>query len=425
MNRNFVVREIKSLKAQQVIAVVRRTLSFIDERLVNHGERVAFIIYRLLEYWGKLGMADIDVLMPMAVFHDIGAYKTDEIDNMLVFETDGYFNHSIYGYLFLKLLTPLKDSAIAVLHHHTDYTQVESMDFDYKFYAELLHLADRVDISVQNGLQPEEQLKNGRGTVFNPQMVDIFLEANESIHITDDCKNDSYKAFVEQLYSQISLPTTEVFDYLKMVVYAIDFRSTSTVTHTINTTAISISIARLSNLSIREIRHIGFGAFLHDIGKIAIPSSILESPERLSPEEMEIMKTHVSFTEKIIRGIVSDEVCDIAARHHEKLDGTGYPNGLTEKDLTYSQRILCISDIISALVGTRSYKAAYPKDKVLEILGNMMEAGKLDTKICQIVFDNYDEIMSNSQEYLRTVTTVYNQLAFQYSKLSKKYLKDV
>ncbi len=76
---------------------------------------------------------------------------------------------------------------------------------------------------------------------------------------------------------------------------------------------------------------------------------------------MKIMRSHVSITEDILGGTIAPDITKIAVRHHEKLDGSGYPRGLTEKELSMEEQVVAIADIVSALLGTRSYKEAYSK----------------------------------------------------------------
>lgn len=82
---------------------------------------------------------------------------------------------------------------------------------------------------------------------------------------------------------------------------------------------------------------------------------------------MTVMRTHVDMTEAIFGGEVDETVARIALRHHEKLDGSGYPRGLEAADLTVGERLVAVADIVSALSGTRSYKEAYSKDRVIRI----------------------------------------------------------
>ena len=125
------------------------------------------------------------------------------------------------------------------------------------------------------------------------------------------------------------------------------------------TTSISYELAKRMGLKGRALSDIYFGSLLHDLGKIGIPVEILEFPGKLSPQAMRIMRTHVELTGLILGPDVEEKIRKIAMRHHEKLDGSGYPLGLTAMDLSLEERIVAVADIVSALAGTRSYKEAF------------------------------------------------------------------
>lgn len=115
---------------------------------------------------------------------------------------------------------------------------------------------------------------------------------------------------------------------------------------------------------------------MHDIGKIKIPDSILNKPGRLTPEEFEIMKTHAASGGEIIRrtmsGVEEKDYCDIAyniARyHHERYDGTGYPDGLRGEAIPLEARVMALADVYDALVSDRVYKKAFPVDQALDMI---------------------------------------------------------
>lgn len=190
-------------------------------------------------------------------------------------------------------------------------------------------------------------------------------------------------------------------------------------THTINTVSLSLNIARRFGLDERTQEDIYLGALLHDVGKIAIPMSILESPGKLSDDEMTIMRTHVAETEALIKDIVPDNICQIAVRHHEKLDGSGYPHGLKADQLSFPQRIVAVADIVSALSNRRSYKEPFPEEKTVAVLRGM--AGRLlDVPICQYVSDNYAAIMESTEPERAAVIAQYRSIMEEYDQLQKK-----
>ena len=397
----------------EIIHVVLRSLGAIDSRLVEHGERVAFLVQELLECASFEPEIDRDQLFFLSALHDIGAYKTEEIDNMVSFETGDVHGHSVYGYLFLKYFTQFQDSAEAVLYHHTDFSELKHISSRYLTHAQMIFLADRIDILLMAG-DDVMKIRQLAGSKLDPELVDLFLEADRQRHITDRVRSGEYIDAVMQRIASMEVSQEEVLDFLKLIVSAMDFRSEHTVCHTANTTSISVQLGEIFNLSAQELQALHDGASFHDIGKIAIPVEILEKTGKLTPEEMKIMMTHVEQTESILRGEVDDEICDIAVRHHERPNGKGYPNHLTAPELTLMQRIVAVADVLSALSGKRSYKERFPKDQVLSILSEMRERGDLCPVVCDAVFAHYDKIMERVGQVEASTHRMYQTIRSEY-----------
>ena len=401
----------------QIIQVIRTALHLIDPRLVDHGERVAYIAKEIFTH-GALGdEATLETLMLLSVFHDIGAYKTEEIDQMVLFESKNVWQHSVYGYLFLKHLTSLKDSAISILYHHLDYRWFDAAPSRSKLFACLICLADRIDIlcTTYAGKPPSVWYEKLDGR-FDPRLVALFLDANRDGRITDALRSGAAVEEIQRYSQTVRIPTEQVIEYFNLLIYSIDFRSEHTVTHTINTTAISRELAKHLGVSAEDLKKLELGALLHDVGKISIPSEILEYPGRLNPAQMAVMRTHVEVSEQIIRGLVSEEICRIAVRHHERPDGTGYPRGLTAADTTQLERIVAVADVTSALTNERSYKAAYSKEKTLSILREMCANNQLDPKICALMIREYDSIMAVVELDRAPILALYDDISAEYAR---------
>ena len=129
-------------------------------------------------------------------------------------------------------------------------------------------------------------------------------------------------------------------------------------------------------LTPKYMEYIVKSAPLHDTGKIKIPDSILNKPGKLTPEEFEIMKKHTVFGKEIIDKAISTvegegylaEASNMAAYHHERWDGKGYPEGLKEEEIPLSARIMAVADVFDALASDRVYKPAFTKEKSLELI---------------------------------------------------------
>lgn len=150
---------------------------------------------------------------------------------------------------------------------------------------------------------------------------------------------------------------------------AIAKRDSDTNEHNYRVTYYSIKIAESMNLSKQQIQALVKGAFLHDIGKIAISDTILLKPSKLTNEEFGIMKTHVNHGVDIVKNIkwLQDAIV-VIQNHHEKVDGSGYPNGLKKDDIPIEARIFAVADVFDALTSKRPYKEAFDLEKVLILL---------------------------------------------------------
>lgn len=420
---------MKQISSKNMAGIVCRTLNHVDERLVDHGIRVAYIVLKMLEAEGISDQKRIRDLCFLTMVHDVGAYKTEEINDMVQFETGNVWNHSIYGYLFLKYLSPFSELSSVILFHHTDYEKlirIPDLQSDIIKWAQIVNLADRMDVCMQTGEVKDitSFLERFREKKFSSEVVDLFLNVEKKDHVLENLRrNHEEKLNIsKEVFMSLGNPSyakEEIDTYLKMIVYAIDFRSPFTVIHTITTTSISRELAVLMDLDENQVTQIYYGALLHDLGKIGIPVEILEYPGKLSPQAMKIMKTHVNITEEIMNGEIEPVVAKIALRHHEKLDGSGYPRGLKSDDLTLSERIVAIADIVSALYGRRSYKEAFGKEKIVGILSEMKEDGLLCYQTVDIMIKHFDEIMENVRNTCEPVLEVYDHMNIEYTELCK------
>ena len=115
-----------------------------------------------------------------------------------------------------------------------------------------------------------------------------------------------------------------------------------------------------------ELDNIYYIALLHDIGKIAIPDSILNKPGRLTDEEFKVMKSHTTRGATILKGISTiPQIVEGAKSHHERYDGKGYPEGLSGENIPYIARIICCADCFDAMASKRVYKEPFPLDVII------------------------------------------------------------
>lgn len=150
---------------------------------------------------------------------------------------------------------------------------------------------------------------------------------------------------------------------------ALELRDEDTEGHTQRVTEMTVRLAKELGVGDEEIVHMRRGALLHDIGKMAVPDDILNKPGKLNDSEWEVMRKHPIYAMEMLSPITYLEPSlDIPRYHHERWDGTGYPEGLRGEEIPLAARIFAIVDVWDALSSDRPYRKAWPKEKVVDHL---------------------------------------------------------
>jgi putative two-component system response regulator len=172
-------------------------------------------------------------------------------------------------------------------------------------------------------------------------------------------------------------------DVLISFANAVEAKDRYTEGHIMRVASMAMALGKKMNLPEPEIAALKWGGLLHDIGKIGVPSTILNKPGSLNNEEWEVMKSHTNLGYTICLPLkpTIGPALDIIRYHHEKLDGSAYPEGLSGEDIPLIARIMAVVDIYDALITDRPYRKALRKEKALDILHQEARTGKLDRKV--------------------------------------------
>lgn len=180
------------------------------------------------------------------------------------------------------------------------------------------------------------------------------------------------------------------FETISALALAVDAKDKYSRGHLDRVAHYSVLIANNMGLDEEEIQTLRDAARLHDIGKLGIPDEVLGKNGPLSVQEMDLMKKHPEIGEGIIKPIRSlNHLCDIIRHHHEKIDGTGYPDGLKGDEILPLVRITTVADIYDALTTDRPYRSRYTKDQACEILKSMQ--GKIDQDIVNVLVETLND----------------------------------
>ena len=149
----------------------------------------------------------------------------------------------------------------------------------------------------------------------------------------------------------------------------VDAKSPWTYFHSDRTSLIATNMGAALGLVSEELSELRRVALLHDIGKLALSSRILDKPDRLTAAEFERVKEHPLFTQWVLERVSAFEgAAQVGAAHHERLDGSGYPRGLSADDLTIPMRVLAVADVYEALTAERPYRHAFAEEDALELI---------------------------------------------------------
>lgn len=292
-----------------IVNVICHSFRHLDPRLINHGERVAYILMKMLEntsYYTKQEKQDIFML---GLLHDIGAYKEEEIDSMLSFDMNDSMEHSVFGYLLFKTFSPLSQYADVILYHHhcnAQYYPVPIGNY-HRDIAKLIYLADRIDIfCVLNDLENLDSfLAKCDETVFSAADIRWFRTANAKYHILEHIRSNEYQAELTSYTQQnFVFSESQIHDYLMTFIFSVDFRNEYTALHTSYAVHLSENIAKTLHLTSTSCKTIQLAALLHNIGKVSISSRLTSTEDY----DRYLTELYQNSTLDVTREILSDSV---------------------------------------------------------------------------------------------------------------------
>jgi len=431
-----------TLNAGQIIRIANRMLYNINNNIVLHNERTAYLALKIAQAHPLSRQCTNTNLVLLALFHTLGFFRQDLLYNETPFGSDLQFfsqekrieSKYMFSYYYLEFMTPLKNDAQALEGFNLPFDENLKKYLYQTDYKSVIYLCARAsDFIAKNPDKPfPVDVNELAPDFFDPEFASIFNELNKDNALINQVRDISFFYKLEQFIYRIRMSPEATHQLLKLLVYFLDFKSTVTLTHIINTSCYALSIGKRLKLGDEDLNTLFTAAIVHDIGKIATPTRILEFPGKLSPEDMGIMRYHVNHTKRILGNVVSKEIFEAAFRHHEKLNGSGYPLHLTEKELNTIQRTLTVADITSALTDNRSYKGEFSKERTLGIINSMTEEGELDPYIVKVLNENFDDIR-NEQKYLQTFLKVdfsnvlkeYNDYLYNDADLITQQIEDM
>ncbi len=216
-------------------------------------------------------------------------------------------------------------------------------------------------------------LRQRRGKWFDPVLVDLVLAhagGNKLWRQLSEITEPEHVGYLDP--EPRAIPSSSMDDMIRIgEVFAavVDAKSPWTTNHSTRTAAIARLMAENLNFTATEQDRVGLAGLLHDLGKLAVSNAILDKAGPLLPEEMEEMQRHTSITHDILSPLWPlDDVAEMAAAHHERLDGSGYHRHLRGPEMPHGADILAVADVYEALTAHRPYRRGMDADEAIAVL---------------------------------------------------------
>jgi HD-GYP domain-containing protein (c-di-GMP phosphodiesterase class II) len=367
-----------SVNLSNLLLSLSDALDLASPELSQHQMRTAFIAWQISKA-ANLSPGLTEQLFIAALLHDVGTLTQEDKLSLHRNEFDNVEPHCVLGEAFINHVLMFEPSAKIVRLHHKPWQNYEQTSADSLIFAsQALYLADSVERLHDRSryiLHQEQDIISTicgwSSTLIHPEVVDIF----RSVAAREDFWFDLVSP---RLYSLLlhegpcrgtELPISDLMPISEMFRNLIDFRSPFTATHSSGVAATASSIAHSLGLTETEIELVEVAGNLHDLGKMAVPNSLLNKPDKLTTEEFAIIRQHPYFTYSVLSTIGGmRQIAECAAFHHEKLDGSGYPFHIDASKLNTGARIIAVADIFTAMAENRPYRNAMGKSDIISVL---------------------------------------------------------
>lgn len=387
-----------------LVLCVSEAVDLVSPLVADHHRRTVQVVYNLATH---LHMPEPEVrdLVMAAALHDIGGLSRQERLGALDFEYQDPYGHAVRSYLLLRTFAPFNHVADIVRFHHVPWSNGKGFELDgipVSQSSHLLHLADRVAILINPNTEILEQIDGilkkivpESGNRFVPQQVKALKElARVEAFWLDTVYSLSLNTLSRRLvWPKLEIMNDDFMGLSNLFSRIIDFRSPFTATHSAGVAACAIKLGQFAGFDDSDSHYLHLAGLLHDLGKLAIPSEILEKKDKLTPLEYDIVRRHTYHTFRIMETLqILDVVRVWGSYHHERLDGYGYPFHLEANEIPLGARIISVSDIFTALTENRPYRDGLPVGEVVAILKSASAEHRIDQQIVALLEEHLDEV---------------------------------
>lgn len=392
------------------LLAISKALDFVGIDDLHHGLRVGYMAYKCSR---ALNWCDekCQTAFFTGLIHDCGVSQTNEHLRLIKqLAPQNVEAHCQRGAEALNACEVLKQFTTSVLYHHTPWEELKNVTIsdEDKDLAAIVFLADRVDFfraSYLNGLHTDfivleqgliaEHIQANKSSLFNPKMADAMVE----LCMTDAFWFEMEAESIEQIalsfngakWLDQSLDINQITELAMFLAHIVDAKSPYTLKHSLKVAEVAKELAVRFELDETIQSMIYIAGLMHDIGKLKTPDSILHKQAKLTAVEYMRIKRHTTDTAFTLRNFFPNSVISSwASNHHERLDGSGYPNHLNESQIDLPSRIIAVADIFQALSQDRPYRGRMQPYEIVEIMQPLVDEKKIDGSVFATIQKDLD-----------------------------------
>lgn len=389
----------------ELLMAVSFALDFVEMDILgmpsNHGKRTAYITFRIAEELG-LSYEELHDITALALLHDNGLSEYSLHDKLVTRESknaillEGIKEHCTIGEKNISQYPLLTNAKNIIKYHHERYDGKGFFNLsgeEIPLMSQIIALADALEKSfdlqnndneMQNKIK--DYIKKQEKMMFSPALVEAFGNVMREEKFWRELKNDFISIALNKKVPQYSIDLSfeEIHKITNVLSKVIDSKSSYTRRHSQSLSEKAAIMSDFYEYNHEQKIKLIIAADLHDIGKLAVPNRILDSPNKLTDNEFDVIKEHPYYTRIALQEIKGfEEITEWAANHHEKLNGKGYPYGKASKDIDFNSRLMACLDIYEALTEERPYRKSLSHNEAMMILNNMKNDGFIDSKITE------------------------------------------
>lgn len=398
--------DLSQISTSSIIPVIENItqINYTAHQFIHHSQRTTYIA---LEIAKSLNLCEEsqNQLYVSALLHDIGV-ASYTVESHL----SDYFikRHCQLGANITRSFPYFNNMSNIILNHHENFDGSGAMGLkgaSIPIESQIIRISDLIEVLYDENIPAFKQksniidwVKKHCDIIFSSKLVDAFLRSSSNDMFWFNVENIKFMDFIlDNIAPEVNifLDLQQFEDIAYIFANIIDSKSKFTATHSMNIAELAYSVSKFIGYDEKKCIEMKISGLLHDIGKLAIPTKILDKNSSLSNEEFAIIKSHVYYTKIILDRIGHiDSISECASNHHEKLNGKGYPRGLNAEQLSEESRIMAVCDIYQALAEDRPYRKGLDSEKAFAIMDNMVSEGF----ICNIALQHLKDTLYHTNK---------------------------